>query len=283
MESYIKPEHIEKWIHQVVVFLPRIPIAILLFVLGLFLISVITRALKFTLLRRKVEPTLVSFLTSLASAILKLLLVISVASTVGIATTSFVAMIGAVGLAIGLALQGSLSNFAGSVLLMIFKPFKVGDVIVAQNQEGEVKDINVFNTVITTGDNRRVIIPNGPLASGVIINVSAESLRRVDITIGVGYNDKIPKVKDILKRLASEDMCILMNPSPPFVGLSKFGESSVDLVFRFWVRAVDYWPTYYSMMEKIKDTFEKENIEIPFPQRSINLVQKEELPSELKN
>ncbi|MCO5114656.1 MAG: mechanosensitive ion channel [Bdellovibrionaceae bacterium] len=270
MDSYIKPEYIEKLIHDLVLFLPRIPIAIILFAVGLFVIRIILKTFKFALIRRGVEVTLANFLTSIASILLKILLIITVASTVGIATTSFVAMIGAAGLAIGLALQGSLSNFAGSVLLMVFKPYKVGDSIVAQGQEGEVKDINVFNTVLITADNRRVVIPNGPLAGGVIVNVTAENARRIEIKVGVGYGSDIEKVKKIMLDLALADQRVLLKPAPPFVGIQNFGDNSVDLVFRIWVGAVDYWSTYYSMMEQIKIAFEKEGIDIPYPQRVVH-------------
>ncbi len=270
MDSYIKPEYIEKLIHDLVLFLPRIPIAIILFAVGLFVIRIILKTFKFALIRRGVEVTLANFLTSIASILLKILLIITVASTVGIATTSFVAMIGAAGLAIGLALQGSLSNFAGSVLLMVFKPYKVGDSIVAQGQEGVVKDINVFNTVLITADNRRVVIPNGPLAGGVIVNVTAENARRIEIKVGVGYGSDIEKVKKIMLDLALADQRVLLKPAPPFVGIQNFGDNSVDLVFRIWVGAVDYWSTYYSMMEQIKIAFEKEGIDIPYPQRVVH-------------
>lgn len=268
--SYIKPEYIERLIHDFVSFLPRIPIAIILFLVGLFVIRVLLRTFKFAMTRRGVDITLVNFLTSVVSIVLKILLVITVAATVGIATTSFVAMIGAAGLAIGLALQGSLSNFAGSVLLMVFKPYKVGDTIMAQGHEGVVKDINIFNTVLITGENRRVIIPNGPLAGGVIVNITAENIRRIEIKVGVGYGDDIAQVKKILTDLALADRRVLVKPASPFVGVNNFGDNAVEIVFRLWVDAVDYASTYFSMMEQIKIAFEKEGIDIPYPQQVVH-------------
>lgn len=273
MDTYIKPEYIEKLIHEVVLFLPRIPIALILFAIGLFIIGLIVKAFKFAMLRRDVEPTLAAFLTSTASAILKIILVITVASTVGIATTSFVAMIGAAGLAIGLALQGSLSNFAGSVLLMVFKPFKVGDTIIAQNQEGVVRDINVFNTVLTTSDNRRVIIPNGPLASGVIINVTAEDTRRVDILVSISYSDDVEKIKKLLMDVALEDQRVLVEPNSPFVGVNRFGDNSIEVVFRVWVRTLDHSSTYFYLMERVKAVLAEAGIEMSFPQKVVHVTQ----------
>lgn len=272
MEPLIRPEYVEKLIHEIIIFLPRIPIAVILFFVGVFLIRMVLKAFRFALSRRGVEPTLVSFLNSVAYAILQVILIITVASTVGIATTSFVAMLGAAGLAIGLALQGSLSNFAGSVLLMVFKPFKVGDLVAAQNQEGIVKDINIFYTVLHTGDMRKVIIPNGKLASDVIINITAESIRRVEIKVGIGYSDDFSKAKAILLDLANSDPQVLMKPLPPFVGLNNLGDSAQEIVFRMWVDAVDHWPVYYSMMEKIKTAFDENGIDIPFPQRVMHMI-----------
>lgn len=269
MDSYIKPEYIEKLIHDLVLFLPRIPIALVLFAVGLFVIGVVLKAFNYALVRRGVEITLANFLTSIVSILLKILLIITVASTVGIATTSFVAMIGAAGLAIGLALQGSLSNFAGSVLLMVFKPYKVGDNIIAQGQEGVVKEINVFNTVLVSSDNRRVVIPNGPLAGGVIVNTTVENTRRVEIKVAVPYVSDIEKIKQIILDLAFADQRVLLKPAEPFVGIQNFTDNSVNLVFRFWVNSEDYWSTYFFMMEQIKLAFEKENIAIPYPQHIV--------------
>lgn len=272
MEPLIKPEYIEKLTHEVIVFLPRIPIAIVLFFVGGFLIKMMLKALRFAMTRRGVDLTLVSFLSSVANALLQVLLIVTVASTVGIATTSFVAMIGAAGLAVGLALQGSLSNFAGSVLLMVFKPFKAGDFIVAQGQEGTVRDINIFNTVLLTVDNRRVIIPNGALAGGVIVNVNAEDHRRVEINIGINYSDDFKRAEKVLLELASNDQRVRNTPAAPFVGISNFGESSVDLVFRFWVDSEDRLSTIFDMMSLIKAEFDKAGIDIPYPQRVVHTI-----------
>ena len=191
---------------------------------------------------------------------------------IGIETTSFVAIIGAAGLAVGLALQGSLANFAGGVLILLFKPFKVGDVVETQGYLGKVHEIRIFNTVMKTFDNKTIIIPNGAVSGSSIVNFSTEPQRRVDMTFGIGYGDDIKKAKQILQNLVDADSRILKEPAPQ-IALSELGDSSVNFVVRVWCEAAEYWNIYFEMQEKVKMTFDQEGISIPFPQRDVHLYQ----------
>lgn len=248
-------------------------LAILTLVIGIWIINAFVRLLKKTMKKREVDPSLIPFTSSLANVLLKTMLLISVASMVGIQTTSFIAVLGAAGLAVGLALQGSLANFAGGVLILIFKPFKVGEVIEAQGFIGTVKGIQIFNTIMNTFDNKKVIIPNGALSSGPITNYSFEQIRRVDMEFGIGYDDDIKKTKDVLAGLIANDQRILHEPAEPFIALKELGESSVNFVVRVWVNAPDYWGVYFDMQENVKLRFDEEGISIPFPQRDVHLFQ----------
>src|SRR5690606_5359625 len=197
-------------------------------------------------------------------------LLISVASMVGVATTSFVAVIGAAGLAIGLALQGSLANFAGGVLILIFKPFKVGDTIEAQGFVGTVKEIQILHTILNTPDNRRVVIPNGSLSNSSLVNMSVNTTRRADMTFGISYNDDIDKAKAICQRLLDADPRWLTDPAPLIV-VGSLGDNSVNLTVRCWTNASDLWPFQWDMLERVKNSFDQEGITIPFPQRDVHL------------
>lgn len=255
---------------MVMAYTPKVLLAIVTLLVGLWLINKATGLLDKQLSAK--DPTLGKFLHSLISIILKALLIISVASMIGIETTSFIAVLGAAGLAIGLALQGSLGNFAGGVLILLFKPYRVGDFIEAQGYMGVVKEIQIFNTVLTTGDNRRVIIPNGALSNGSLINYSAEPTRRVDMTFGIGYGDDIGKAKAILHRLVAQDVRILKSPEPT-IAVAALADSSVNIVCRVWVNAADYWGVFFDMHETVKNTFDTEGVSIPFPQRDVHIHQ----------
>lgn len=263
-----------EWLDQgmalVIAYAPKVILAIITLVVGLWLINRLVRVLDRKLSQK--DPTLNTFLCGLISAILKILLLISVASMVGIATTSFIAIIGAAGLAVGLALQGSLANFAGGVLLLIFKPFKVGDVIDAQGHLGTVREITILYTIVDTFDNRRVVIPNGQLSNASLTNLSAYDTRRCDMTFGIGYNDDIDKAKAICSRMIEADARALKEPAPVVV-VGALGESSVDLTVRVWLKASDYWGFYWDMQEGVKKAFDAEGISIPFPQRDIHVYQ----------
>ena len=251
---------------------PKLILAIIVLVAGLWIIKFLSRGAQKALSKAEVDPSLSRFMLSLINLGLKLLLLISVAGMVGIATTSFVAVLGAVGLAVGFALQGSLANFAGGVLILLFKPFKVDEVIEAQGFLGKVHAIQIFNTILKTFDNKTIIIPNGALSNGSIMNFSTENQRRVDMKFGIGYGDDIKKAKEILTDLISNDLRVLREPAPMIV-VSELGESSVNFAVRAWVEAADYWPLYFDMQEKVKMTFDEKGISIPFPQRDVHVYQ----------
>lgn len=251
-------------------YLPKVGLAFLTLLIGLQIIRWIVKGLDKSMTFADADVSLQRFLLSLARVGLKLLLLISVASMIGIETTSFIAVLGAAGLAIGLALQGSLSNFAGGVLILVFKPFKVGDFLEAQGHKGTVNEIQIFNTVLKTPDNKTIIIPNGALSNGSMINYSTEPTRRVDMVFGIGYGDDIAKAKSILQRLIQEDQRILKTPEPQVV-VGALADSSVNFTVRVWSAAGDYWGIYFDMHEKVKLVFDQEGISIPFPQRDVHL------------
>jgi len=261
-------ELVDQAITLVMAYAPKVVLAIITLIVGMWLINRFVRLLDSKL--GKKDPTLNTFLCGLLSAILKVLLLISVASMVGIATTSFIAIIGAAGLAIGLALQGSLGNFAGGVLILIFKPFKVGDVIEAQGYLGSVVEISILYTIVNTFDNRRIIIPNGDLSNSSLTNLSAYPTRRCDMSFGIGYGDDIDKAKATIKRLVEEDERSLKDPEPMIV-VGGLGDSSVDLTVRVWTKYADLWPFYWDMQERVKKAFDAEGISIPFPQRDVHM------------
>lgn len=248
---------------------PKLVLAIVLLIVGIIVINAFSRFLRKVMKKRDVDPTLVPFLMGLISTLLKIMLIISVVDIVGVKTTSFVAVLGAAGLAVGLALQGSLSNFAGGVLIMIFKPYKVGDYIQAQGEAGTVRAVQIFNTVLNTPDNRRVIIPNGAVSGGTITNFSVEETRRMDLIFGIGYDDDLEKAKNVLKEMTASDERLLTDPAP-FIGVSELGDSSVNLVVRIWCKKEDYWDIHFDWQNNVKLRFDKENITIPYPQRTIH-------------
>jgi len=254
---------------------PKVIYALITLIVGLWLIRIVIRTFKKAMERSKMDPSLSKFMGSFISILLKILLLITVATMLGIEATSFIAMLGAAGLAVGLALQGSLANFAGGVLILVFKPFKVGDFIDAQGFLGTVDSIQVLNTVLKTPDNKTIIMPNGTLANGSIVNFTTEENRRVDMTFGIGYGDDIGKAKEVLKRLIKDDQRIMNDPEPVVV-VSGLGESSVDFTVRVWSKASDYWGIYFDMQEKVKMAFDGEGISIPFPQRDVHLYQEKQ-------
>jgi small conductance mechanosensitive channel len=259
---------IDQGISLVMTYAPKLVLAIITLVVGLWLINRFVGVLDKKIGAK--DPTLNKFLCGLTSAVMKVMLLISVASMIGIATTSFIAVIGAAGLAIGLALQGSLANFAGGVLILIFKPFKVGDTIEAQGFHGAVTEIQILYTVVDTFDNRRIVIPNGSLSNATLVNVSIYKNRRCDMTFGIHYDDDIDKAKAILQRLFEEDERSLKDPEPR-ICVGSLGDNSVNLMFRPWVATDDLWPYYWDMHEKVKKAFDKEGITIPYPQRDMHM------------
>ncbi|MEM7077661.1 MAG: mechanosensitive ion channel domain-containing protein [Pseudomonadota bacterium] len=249
---------------------PGILLAILFLIIGLWVIGRVVKLLEAGLQRSQTDATLAKFLTSLVSIILKALLFISAASMVGVETTSFVAILGAAGLAIGLALQGSLSNFAGGVLILLFRPYKVGDFVEAQGVSGSVAEIQIFNTVLLTPDNKRIIVPNGAISNGIITNYSAEPKRRIDFVFGIGYDDDIALAKQTLMEIFSADERIHADPAP-FVVLSELADSSVNFTCRVWADAGDYWGIYFDTTEAVKVTFDAKGLSIPYPQSDVHL------------
>lgn len=259
-------------ISLVMTYAPKLLLAIITLIVGLWLINRFVGILDKKL--GKKDPTLNKFLCGLLSAVMKVMLLISVASMIGIETTSFIAVIGAAGLAIGLALQGSLANFAGGVLILIFKPFKVGDTIEAQGFLGAVAEIQILYTVVNTFDNRRIVIPNGSLSNATLVNVSIYEKRRCDMTFGIHYDDDIDKAKAILQRLFEEDERSLKEPAPR-ICVGSLGDNSVNLMFRPWVATDDLWPYYWDMQEKVKKAYDNEGITIPYPQRDVHVYKSE--------
>jgi len=266
-------EKFQKMLENLINYAPKFVIAVVVLILGLFIIKGLVKILNKSMEKSKVDDTLRGFIKSLSSSALQILLYITVASMLGIQMTSFVAIIGAAGLAVGLALQGSLSNFAGGVLILIFRPFKVGDFIEAQGFAGVVGEISILHTVLNTGDNKRIIIPNGSLSNNSIVNYSTNNKRRVDLKFGTGYSSDIKKVKEIIEKVAKANNKILKDEDI-FVRLSEHGASSLNFTVRVWVNNADYWEVYFYMMEEVKTEFDKAGISIPYPQMDVHVINK---------
>ncbi len=249
---------------------PRVVYAIIILIIGFIIIKSLTKVFTKVLKKRDIDESLVSFLRSMFNITLKVLLIISVIGMVGIQTTSFIAVIGAAGLAVGMALSGMLQNFAGGVIILILKPFKVGDFISAQGESGIVNEIQIFNTVLRTPDNKKVILPNGGLATGAMINFTAEETRRVDLTVGIGYGDDIDKARSVLLDLIAKKDKIQKDPAP-FVGVIELGDSSVNFAVRVWAKTSDYWDVFFYLQENVKKQFDAQGVSIPFPQRDVHL------------
>jgi small conductance mechanosensitive channel len=247
----------------------KLLLAILVLAFGWWLIGRLIGLMDAAMKKAHVEVTLRRFLRSFVGIGMKVILLIIFASMVGVETASLIALLGAAGLAVGLALQGSLANFAGGVLILFFRPFKAGDVIEAQGFVGAVQEIQIFNTILRTLDNQRVIIPNGLLSNGCVKNLFTEPTRRVDMTFGISYGDDILKAKRVLKQVLDADDRVLQDPAPD-IFVSAHADSSVNLLVRPWVNSENYWPVYFNTMEAVKLAFDAENITIPFPQRDVH-------------
>lgn len=255
-------------IHFILEYGDNFLLAVLTLFVGFKAVKILRNIADKTMELQKVDISLRGFIGSLISIGLKLLIIVSVASMVGIATTSFVAIIGAAGLAVGLALQGSLGNLAGGVLILLFKPFKVGDYIHAQGHHGRVKEIQIFSTVLITRDNKTIIIPNGNLSNGDIVNVSNEPVRRIDMTIGISYEDDVKQARSILLTLAKHHPQVIDQPEP-FVGVAGFGDSSVDLAFQVWVKQGNFIEVRFELLEQVKEAFDANDISFPYPHREV--------------
>src|SRR5690554_15191 len=249
---------------------PRVIGAIFVLIVGLWVVKLITRSINKSFAKRKIDPSLKPFLVALISTVLKVLVIISVMGMVGIEMTSFIAIIGAAGLAIGLALSGALQNFAGGVMILIFKPIEVGNFIEAQGFMGTVKEIGIFTTILNTGDNKTIYIPNGPLSTNSLTNFSKEPLRRVDWKFRISYGDDVENFKTAINTFINEDSRILKEPAY-FTGLSELADSSVNFVVRAWVEAKDYWGVFFDMNEKVYKRFGEYKLNIPFPQMDVHV------------
>ena len=249
---------------------PKLIGAIIVWIIGSFIIKKLVKAFDHILEKQKTDTSLKPFLKSILSILLNVLLVISVLSMVGVAMTSFIAILGAAGLAVGLALSGTLQNFAGGVMILLFKPISVGDFIDAQGHKGTVKEIQIFNTILTDLDNKTIIIPNGGLSTNSIVNYSTEPTRRVDISVGIAYGEDVKKSREVLYELGKNDDRVLKDPAP-FIGVTELADSSVNLTFRVWVKSDDYWGVYFDMNENVYDVFNKSGVQIPFPQLDVHL------------
>lgn len=262
-------EHADKAIDWIWNAMPNLILAIVLLVVGLYIIRFLNNLVRKFFLKKDYDLALESFLQSFISIALKIVLFVLVITQLGVQTTSLAAILGAAGLAIGLALQGSLSNFAGGVLILIFKPFKVGDFISAQGVDGTVKEITIFTTKLTTFGNQLAIVPNGKLSNDNIINYNAQDTRRDKIDVGIGYGSNIKKAKDILLKICDDCENILKEPVPE-VYVGELADSSVNLTLRFWADNGVFWAAHFFVMEEIKHRFDAEGIEIPFPQRVVH-------------
>jgi small conductance mechanosensitive channel len=256
----------------ILLYVPKLALAILTLVVGLLIIKPFVRFVKSTMAKRQVDPSLVPFIASIIKALLYTMLFISVAGMVGIETTSFIAVLGAAGLAIGLALQGSLANFAGGVLILLLKPFRVGDVIEAQGVIALVTEIQIFHTILKSWDNKVIILPNGPLSNGNITNFSTEETRKVEWVFGIGYDDDIDKARQVILDTVFHDERII-DRETPFINVSELGDNSVNLKVRAEVKGADYWAVFFEYTEKVKKAFDQAGITIPYPQRDVHLFQ----------
>ncbi len=246
-------------------------VAIVIFVVGKWLANIVANFLSAGLEKKNVDTTLARFIKNIVYYVLLIIVIISALGQLGVQTASFVAIVGAAGLAIGLALQGSLANFAAGVLIILFRPIKTGDFVEVSGVSGSVSDISIFATTLLTGDNKTVIIANADVTGGNITNFSTQATRRVDLVVGVAYDADIKQVKDELKALADADERILKDPGVT-IGVVELGDSSVNLVFRPWVNSADYWGVYFDLNEKIKNRFEEVGIGIPYPTMDVNVV-----------
>jgi len=244
--------------------------AIIIFVVGRIFVRLLTRGMRKVMEQRDVDKTLVSFVSNLVGMVLLIFVIIAAVNALGVQTTSFIAILGAAGLAIGLALQGSLSNFASGVLIVLFRPYKVGDWIEAAGISGSVEEVQILTTVLKTGDNKQVIVPNGQIMDSIITNYSANDRRRVDMTVGVSYEDNLDKVRKTLEELVSADDRILDDPACT-IAVSELADSSVNFVLRPWTATADYWGVKFDLTEAIKKRFDEEGISFPFPQQDVHL------------
>ena len=251
-------------------FLINLVAAAAIFIIGRWVAKAVHKVVVKGMQRANVEPLLVKFLGNILYALLLTFVILAAISRIGIQTASLIAVIGAAGLAVGLALQGSLANFAAGVMVIIFRPYRIGDYVEAGGVSGTVEDVQIISTELSTPDNRKIIVPNGQMMSGAVVNYSAHATRRVDLTVGVGYDDDIDTVRRVLESVVADDPRVLSEPAPN-IRMNAMGDSSITWIVRPWVQASDYWDVYWEMTEEIKRRFDREGISIPFPQRDVHL------------
>ena len=269
----------DKYLDQAIVLITfygvKVIAALVIFIVGRWAAGISRSLLQKVMEKKRVDQTIISFVGNLTYSAILAFVVIAALSKLGLQTTSFVALIGAAGLAVGLALQGSLSNFAAGVLMIIFRPFKAGDYIEGGGMAGSVSEINIFTTIMKTPDNKKLIVPNATMMASNIVNYSAYETRRVDFTIGVGYNDDLKKVRQVLDELIAKESRVLKDPEP-MVAVSELADSSVNFVMRLWTRTEDYWDVYFAVTEAVKMRFDEEGISIPYPQQDVHMYQRQE-------
>lgn len=257
----------------IVSFATKLAIAIVVILVGFWVAKKASSMLEKMLKKKDTDKSLISFLSSMTSIIVKALTVVTAISQLGIEMTSFVAILGAAGLAIGMAFSGTLSNFAGGVMILLFKPFKVGDYVNMQGEEGIVDEILVFNTILKTLDNKTIILANGAVANGTITNFTKANKRRVDWTFGIAYGDDVKVARELLTKFMQEDKRIINDPAAPFVGLGELADSSVNLTVRAWTKTENYWDVFFDMNERVYAEFETAGLSIPFPQMDVHMQQ----------
>lgn len=249
----------------------HILMALVVFLVGRLLVKLINRFVSRLLSRQRIDVSVQSFLRSLINILLTLLLIVSVIGALGVNTTSFAALIASAGVAIGVALSGNLQNFAGGLVVLLFKPYKVGDWIEAQGVQGKVLEIQIFHTLLTMADNKVVYIPNGSMSTAVIINYTRNGTRRIEWNIGIDYGERVERAREAIRHALAADSRILTDPAP-FIAVGALADSSVNIVVRVWVNTDDYWPVYHETFNHIYDTFNREGIDFPFPQQTVHIV-----------
>ena len=275
----INIEEISGWpelaMDYAMIYLPKLAVALVILIVGLILIKVLLGGMKKMFKLKNFDTTLETFLLSFTGILLKIILGITVVSTLGVQMTTFVALLGAAGLAIGMALSGTLQNFAGGVMLLIFRHYKVGDWVEMQGYSGTVKEIQIFNTILKTPDNKTIIIPNSPISTDSLVNYSTEPKRRVDFTLGIGYDDDIDAAKKVILDVIKADERVHKDPEP-FIAVAELADSSVNFTLRVWVDSGDYWGVYWDNLEAFKKALDATGISIPYPQRDVHMHQVEQ-------
>lgn len=270
----ITSEHLEKVLQKLIdmglAAGKNILLAIVVYIAGRFIIKLINRLMLRTFARRKVELSVQTFLKSFINILLTIVLIVSVISVLGINTTSIAALLASAGVAVGMALSGNLQNLAGGLIILVFKPYKVGDYIEAQGTQGTVREIQIFHTIVTRPDSTLAYVPNGAMSSGLITNYSRNELRRLDFVVGVDYGVDVSRVEEITRRIVDNNPLVLSDPAP-FIAVDALAESSVNVLIRVWSKTTDYWKLYYDLRREIYDTYNREGIDFPFPQQTVHI------------